>query len=310
MSMHIENNITSWSPSYMVPSRHKGRIGYSPQGCEEKDSSLLQRKLKVSDVEAIIELIQNFKCLMLMKAKKCEKCPLQFMQLCVQHNKCISFTSVSSCQLQQLPSISLSKFISSWAREVQTIPLALPCGSIYPSTNLSGSETLISNACKSTVPSGGLVLKTPGAHYTNMLVATCTKLHNGSIYNVLSRQGIAKWPTHTHTLAKVHPEIIVLWLTPLFALLGQCLRKKIANLADLKIPSQALQGSMVPEACSAKPNVPMSKLVFYVEYTKSKILNPLYSWQLTKNVMSDCIMMQWFLPTDTIEITNQKCKNH
>lgn len=199
MSMHIENNITSWSPSYMVPSRHKGRIGYSPQGCEEKDSSLLQRKLKVSDVEAIIELIQNFKCLMLMKAKKCEKCPLQFMQLCVQHNKCISFTSVSSCQLQQLPSISLSKFISSWAREVQTIPLALPCGSIYPSTNLSGSETLISNACKSTVPSGGLVLKTPGAHYTNMLVATCTKLHNGSIYNVLSRQGIAKWPTHTHT---------------------------------------------------------------------------------------------------------------
>ena len=119
-------------------------------------------------------------------------CNYQFMQLCVQHNKCISFTSVSSCQLQPLPSISLSKFISSWAREVQTIPLALPCGAIYPSTNLSGSETLISNACKSTVPSGGLVLKTPGAHYTNMLVATCTKLHNGSIYNVLSRQGIAK----------------------------------------------------------------------------------------------------------------------
>lgn len=184
-----------------------------------------------------------------------EKCPLQFMQLCVQHNKCISFTSVSSCQLQPLPSISLSKFISSWAREVQTIPLALPCGAIYPWKNLSGSETLISNACKSTVPSGGLVLKTPGAHYTNianMLIATCTKLHNGSIYNVLSRQGIAKWPTRT--LARYTLKLIVLWLTPMFALLGQCLQKKIADLADLKIPSQALQGSMVPEACSTKPN--------------------------------------------------------
>ncbi len=132
------DNIISGSPSYRVPSRHKGRIGFSPQGCEEKDSSLLQENLEVSDVEAF-ELsnwyrIVNVWCWQQMYQFHC-------------------FTSVSSCQLQPLPSVSLSKFISSWAREVQSIPLASPCGAIY----FSGSETLLSDAdLKSMVPSGAL----------------------------------------------------------------------------------------------------------------------------------------------------------
>ena len=153
----LNDNIISGSPSYRVPSRHKGRIGFSPQGCEEKDSSLLQENLEVSDVEAF-ELsnwysIVNAWCWESNKHAKNVHAIHATLWAAQQMYQFHCFTSVSSCQLQPLPSVSLSKFISSWAREVQSIPLASPCGAIY----FSGSETLLSDAdLKSMVPSGAL----------------------------------------------------------------------------------------------------------------------------------------------------------
>ena len=124
------------------------------------------------------------------------------------------------------------RFPSSSAAELEKCkrsPWHCQCGAIYPSTNLRGSETLTSNACKSTVPSGGLVLKTPGAHYTNMLVA---HLYQTSQWKHLQcpestrHSKVTNTLAHTHTLAKVHPEIIVLWLTPcLLCLASVCERK-------------------------------------------------------------------------------------